>query len=96
MKFKNENFNELYEFMEKMDKSDDYLMILVSAVDTGKGDMKVLTLGTYRTGGKPVINKAKAEAVLIKAMEKSDDFKRLFTNAVMLYESLQVFERSQQ
>ena len=45
MKFKNENFNELYEFMEKMDKSDDYLMILVSAVDTGKGDMEVLTLG---------------------------------------------------
>ena len=53
-------------------------------------------IGDVQDGRKPVINKAKAEAVLIKAKEKSDDFKRLFTNAVMLYESLQVFERSQQ
>lgn len=29
MKFKNENFNELYEFMKEMDQSDDYLMIQV-------------------------------------------------------------------
>ena len=50
----------------------------------------------YRTGGKPVINKAKAEAVLIKAMEKSDDFKRLFTDAVMHYEQFQAFKRRRQ
>lgn len=31
MKFKNEHFYKLYEFMERMDSSDDYLMIQVSA-----------------------------------------------------------------
>ena len=83
MKFKNENFNELYEFMKEMDRSDDYLMIQVSALNPGKDNMKMDILATGGTGGKPVIDKAVAEVVLIMAMEESDDLKRLLTDAAM-------------
>lgn len=94
-KFKNEQFNGLCEFMEKMDSSDDYLMIQVSALNLGKANTEINTMCTCRSGGKPVINRAEAEAVLIMAMEKSDDLKRLLTDAVMHYELYQAFKRRQ-
>lgn len=95
MKFRDEHFNELYEFMKRMDSSDDYLMIQVSASNPGKDDMEIDILATGRTGGKPVIDKVHAEAVLITAMEKSDDLKRLLTDAVMHHEQFQAFRRRQ-
>lgn len=93
MKFKNTHFNELYESMKEMDQSDDYLMIQVSALNPGKDNMKMDILATGGTGGKPVIDKVVAETVLIIAMEKSDDLKRLLTDAVMHYEQFQAFKR---
>lgn len=96
MKFKNEHFNKLYELMEKMDSSDDYLMIQVSALNQGKNNMEMNILATGRSGGKPDINRAEAEAVLMMAMKKNDDLKRLLTDAVMHYELFQAFERRRQ
>lgn len=93
MKFKDTHFNELYESMKEMDQSDDYLMIQVSALNPGKDNMKMDILATGGTGGKPVIDKAVAEVVLIMAMEESDDLKRLLTDAVMHYEQFHAFKR---
>ena len=93
MKFRNEYFNDLYEFMKRMDASDDYLMIQMSVLNQGKDDMSTITLVTGRMDGKPVIDKAVAEAALMTAMEKSDDLKRLLTDAVVHYEKIQAFKR---
>lgn len=93
-KFKNEQFNGLCEFMEKMDSSDDYLMVQMSALNPGKDDMRMTVTVTGREGGKPGIDRAEAEAVLIMAMKKSDDLKRLLTDAVRHYEMLDAFNKS--
>ena len=95
-KFRNENFNELYEFMKRMDASDDYLMIQVSSLNQNKDNMEMDILCTGMSGGKPVINRVDAEAALILAMEKSDDLKRLLTDVVMQYEPFQAFKRRRQ
>lgn len=94
--FKNERFNELCEFMEKMDKSDDYIFLQVSSLKPCKGDMELDILLTGGSGGKPDINRAEAKAVLIVAMKKNDDLKRLLTDAVMHYEMLQAFKGRRQ
>lgn len=94
-KFRNEDFNELYEFMKRMDASDDYLMIQVSTFNQNKADMEMRTLCTGRSGGKPVVNSIEAEAALILAMEKIDAFRWLLTNVVMDYEKLQALKRRQ-
>lgn len=95
MKFKNEQFNGLCEFMEKMDSSDDYMMIQVSALNQGKDDMEMCMTCTGRSGGKPDINKVEAEAVLMVAMERSEYLKRLLTDTVMHYELYQALKRRQ-
>lgn len=92
-KFRNEKFNKLYEFMKRMDSSDDYLMIQVSVLNQGKDDMSTITLGTGRMDGKPVIDKAVAETVLIMAMKESDDLKRLLTDAVLHCEQFEELQR---
>lgn len=96
MKFKNEQFNELYRLMEKMDSLDDYMMIQVLALNQGKNNTRLDILLTGRSGGEPVVNKIEAEAVLTLAMEKADDFRRLLTDAVMHYEQFQAFKRRRQ
>lgn len=94
-KFKNEHFNKLYELMEKMDSSDDYLMVQVSALNPNKDGMEMTVAVTGKRGGKPEANRIEAEAALILAMEKDDDLKRLLTDAVMHYELYQAFKRRQ-
>lgn len=95
MKFRDEHFNDIYEVIKRMDSLDDYLMLQVSALNPGKDDMTIVVMTTGRTGRKPVINKVVAEAILITAMERSDDLKRLLTDTVKHYEQLQAFERRQ-
>lgn len=95
MKFRNEYFNDIYEVIKRMDSLDDYLMLQVSALNPGKDDMTIVVMTTGRTGRKPVINKVAAEAILITAMERSDDLKRLLTDTVKHYEQLQAFKRRQ-
>lgn len=95
MKFKNEDFNELIEFMEKMEKSDDYIFLQVSSLKPGKEDMELGILLTGMSGGKPVINRTEAEANLILAMGKSDELRRLLTDVVMHYGTFQAFKRWQ-
>lgn len=51
MKFKDESFNELYEFMKKMDASDDYLMIQVSSLNPGKNGMELFITITGMEAG---------------------------------------------
>lgn len=93
--FKNEHFNKLYELMEKMDSSDDYMMIQVLASNQGENNMELGIVTTGRSGGKPDVNRIEAKAALILAMEKDDDLKRLLTDAVMHYELYQAFKRRQ-
>lgn len=95
-KFRDENFNELYEFMKRMDASDDYMMIQVSTLNQNKANMEMDILCTGRSGGKPVLHRVEVEAALILAMEKNDDLKRLLTNVVMHYEPFQAFKRRRQ
>lgn len=94
-KFRNEHFNKLYELMEKMDSSDDYLMMQVSVLNPDKDGMEMTVAVTGWRGGKPEVNRIKAEAALILAMEKDDILKRLLTDAVMHYELYQAFKRRQ-
>lgn len=96
MKFKNEQFNGLYELMEKMDQSDDYLAIHVSSLNPGKDTMEMSISVTGRTGGKETLDRIVVEVVLMMAMDKSDDLKWLLTDAVMHYEQSQAFKRSRQ
>lgn len=95
-KFKNEQFNELYRFMEKMDSSDDDMMIQVSTLNQNKANMEMDILCTGRSGGKPVLHRVEVEAALILAMEKNDDLKRLLIDVVMHYEPFQAFKRRRQ
>lgn len=95
MKFKNEHFNGLIESIEKMEKSDDYIFLQVSSLKPGKEDMELDILLTGMSGGKPVVNRTEAEANLILAMEKNDDLRRLLTDAVMHYATVQAFKRRQ-
>lgn len=91
--FKDKYLNKLHGFMEMMDGSDDYILLQVSALNLGKDNVEMHIMATGMDGGKPVTDGAKAEALLITAMEKSDDFKRFLTDAVMDYELLQAFKR---
>lgn len=95
-KFKNEQFNGLYELMKEMDSSDDYLAIHVSSLNPGKDTMEMHISMTGRTGGKETLETSAAEAVLIMAMDKDDVLKRLLTDAVMYYEQVQAFKRMRQ
>lgn len=52
MKFKNEQFNNLYELMAKMDQSDDYLVIHVSSLNPGKDTMQISLSVTGRTAAR--------------------------------------------
>lgn len=94
-KFKNELFNELHGFMEKMDGSDDYLMIQVSVFNPGKDGMEMSIIITGRTDGKEVIMASAAETTLITAMRKNDDLRRLITNAAMHCKTYEEFLRRQ-
>lgn len=79
--FKNEQFNKLCEFMDRMDSSDDYIMMQVSVLNPGKDGMEMTVAVTGREGGKEQVGTIAAETVLIMAMLRNKDLKRLITNA---------------
>lgn len=93
--FNNKHFSELIEFMEKLDKSDDYIFLQVSSLKPGKGDMELDVLLTGRTDGKETLAFAEVEAVLIMAMRKNGIFRELITNSAKHYERLNVFKMMQ-
>lgn len=93
MKFKNEQFNELCEFMEKMDSSDDYIMVQVSALNPGKAGMEMTVAVTGREGGKEQVGTIAAEVVLIMAMLRNKYLKRLITNAAERCEQYEAIMR---
>lgn len=81
MKFKNENFNELYEFMKKMDASDDYLMIQVSSLNPGKKGMELSLTVTGMEADENGASRINTEAALVTAMMRNANIRQLVTNA---------------
>lgn len=81
--FRDEQFNQLHGFMKKMDSSDDYLMIQVSAKNPGKKGMSLCTTVTGKKGGEEEVSGREAETLLIMAMLKNAELKRLLTDAAM-------------
>lgn len=75
MKFKNENFNKLYEKMKELDGSDNYLSIHVSMSNLDKKDTKLTLCITGSDEGKPRVNKSKAVASIVMAMHDDEDFR---------------------
>lgn len=92
-KFNNKNFNELYEFMKKMDASDDYLMIQVSSLNPGKKGMELSILVTGMKGGKVWADFISAEALLITAMRRNANLRRLVTDAARHCEQIEELQR---
>lgn len=95
MKFKNENFNELYDFMKKMDTSDNFLTIQVSAIYTDETDMKIKAAFVCSTNNKDTIDAETAELILIMAMLNNDTLKHLITNAAKHYKKYENSTRMQ-
>lgn len=93
MKFKDESFNELYEFMKKMDASDDYLMIQVSSLDPGKNGMELFITITGMEAGENGASRIYTEAVLLTAMMRNANLRRLVTDAARHCEQIEELQR---
>lgn len=89
--FKDKQFNDLHGFMKKMDSSDDYMMIQVSALNPGKKGMTLCSTVTGRNGGKEEVSSKEAEIVLIIAMLKNKELRRLLTDAARHCEQYEEF-----
>lgn len=85
MKFKNENFNELYEIMKELDGSDNYLSMHVSMLNPGKKDMRLTVCITGSDEGKPRVDRGKAIASIVMAMNDDEDFQQIITAAADIY-----------
>lgn len=96
MKFKNENFNELYEIMKELDGSDNYLSMHVSLLNPGKKDMRLTACITGSDEGKPQVNKGKAIASIIMAMDDNEDFRQIITVAADVYKEHEVAMNNQE
>ena len=93
MKFKDENFNEIYEFMKKMDASDDYLMIQVSSLNPGKNGMELSLAVTGMEAGETGASRIYTEAVLLTAMMRNANLRRLVTDAARHCEQIEELQR---
>lgn len=95
MKFKNENFNKLYEKMKELDGSDNYLSIHVSMSNLDKKDTKLTLCITGSDEGKPRVNKSKAVASIVMAMHDDEDFRQIITTAEDVYRIHEVVMNNQ-
>lgn len=95
MKFRDENLNELYEFMKRMDASDDYLMIQVSSLYPGKKEMELFFTVTGMKAGENGASRIHTEAALVMAMMRNANLKQLVTDAARHCEQIEELQRRQ-
>lgn len=95
MKFRDEHFNDLYEFMKRMDASDDYLMIQVSALNPGKNGMELSLSVTGMEAGENGASRIHTEAALVTAMMRNANLKQLVTDAARHCEQIEELQRRQ-
>lgn len=95
MKFKNENFNELYEKMKELDGSDNYLSIHIFMSNLDKKDTKLALCITGSDEGKPRVNKSNAVASIVMAMHDDEDFRQIITTAEEVYRIHEVVMNNQ-
>lgn len=95
MKFKNENFNELYEKMKELDGSDNYLSVHVFLSNLDKKDTKLTLCITGSDEGNPRVGKDKAVASILMAMHDDEDFQQIITTAADVYRIHEVVMNNQ-
>lgn len=95
MKFKDENFNKLYEKIKELDGSDNYLSIHVFMSNLDKKDTKLTLCITGSDEGKPRVDKSKAVASIVMAMHDDEDFRQIITTAEDVYRIHEVVMNNQ-